>query len=178
MALFWKKGYAGTGLADIEAATNLGRQSLYGAFGDKRALFERVIERYFDAVLRPGFIEPLAAPGSPRGNIERILRQAGDAAAAPGFDGCLVGNSAAELGMHDPEMAALLKRKLTLVEEAFYGALRAAQKAGEVGAGVDARAVARSIVAIAQGLAVVARVNRDRAFIRSVVNSASTLLDG
>jgi hypothetical protein len=75
-------------------------------------------------------------------------------------------------------MAGLLKRKLALVEEAFYRALRGAQKAGEVGANVDARAVARSIVATAQGLAVVARVNRDGAFIRSVVNSTLTLLDG
>lgn len=132
MGLFWKQGYAGTGLADLEAATDLGRQSLYGAFGDKRALFERVVERYFDTVLRPGLIDPLDKPGLARANIERVLRQAGEYAAAPGFDGCLVGNSAAELGLHDPTMADLLRRKLALVEEAFYRAILRAQRAGEI----------------------------------------------
>lgn len=177
MGLFWKQGYAGTGLADLEAATDLGRQSLYGAFGDKRALFERVVERYFDTVLRPGFIDPLDKPGSARANIERVLRQAGEYAAAPGFDGCLVGNSAAELGLHDPTMADLLRRKLALVEEGFYRAIIRAQRAGEMRKKIDARAVARSIVATAQGLAVVARVNRDRGFIRAVVDVALAQLD-
>ena len=67
MAVFWKHGYAGTALGDLEAATKLGRQSLYGAFGDKRGLFTRVVERYFDVVLRHYIIDVLDAPASGQG---------------------------------------------------------------------------------------------------------------
>ena len=39
MDVFWKDGFAATSLDDISAATGLNRPSLYGAFGDKRALY-------------------------------------------------------------------------------------------------------------------------------------------
>ena len=59
----------------IEQATGLGRQSLYGAFGDKRALFLRIVERYFERVLKPYVVEVLDAPGSgraePRAHFEQ-----------------------------------------------------------------------------------------------------------
>ena len=37
--LFWSQGYDGTSMADLEGAMEMGRQSIYNAFGDKRALF-------------------------------------------------------------------------------------------------------------------------------------------
>jgi TetR/AcrR family transcriptional repressor of nem operon len=40
---FWSAGYAGTSLEDLTEATGLGRGSLYGAFGDKHALYLRAL---------------------------------------------------------------------------------------------------------------------------------------
>jgi TetR/AcrR family transcriptional repressor of nem operon len=177
MTVFWRNGYAGTALADLESATKLGRQSLYGAFGDKRALFARVVERYFEAVLKPYIIDVLDAPGSGRANVEKVIRAWESAAAATEFNGCLVGNSSSEMGLHDPEMAELLRRKLELLEAAFHRALGRAQRAGEINAAADVRALARSFVVTAQGLSIVCRVNRDRAFVRAVARDALARLD-
>ena len=177
MALFWKKGYTGTGLSELETATKLGRQSLYGAFGDKRALFARVVDRYFDVVLRPFIIDVLDAPGSARANVERVIRGWEDAASAPDFNGCLVGNSSAEVNLHDPEMIDMLKRKLDLLEAAFCRALKRAQEAGEIKATLNVRSAARSFLVTAQGLSIVYRVNRDRAFVRAIVRDALSRLD-
>ena len=44
--VFWTKGYEGTAISDLEAATGLGRQSLYNAFGGKKELFTRAVEHY------------------------------------------------------------------------------------------------------------------------------------
>ena len=176
MALFWKRGYAATGLAELEQVTGLGRQSLYGAFGDKRALFARAVERYFDVVLKPHLIDVLDAPGSGRANVERIIAQWETTAAAPDFNGCLVGNSSTELSLHDPAIVELLRRKLELMESAFHRALCRAERAGELGAGVDPRAVARTLLALAQGLAVIGRVNRNRGFVRAIAAEARALL--
>ncbi len=177
MGAFFVKGYEGTSLADLEQATGLGRQSLYGAFGDKRALFARVIEHYFATQLKPGLIDVLDAPGSALGNIERLIDIMEQVATSPTFNGCLVGNSIADLGVIDKETAEILASKLRLIEEALLRAIRRAQKDGELRADLDARATARSFLALSQGLSVVARVQREHTFVRSVLRTARRLLD-
>ena len=177
MSAFFKKGYEGTSLADLEQATGLGRQSLYGAFGDKRALFLRIVDRYFERVIKPYIVDVLDAPGSARANLERIFQQWEATAVAPDFQGCLLGNSVPEFGAKDSEMADVLRRKLELMEAAFTRALRRAKHDGEVNPKLDARTAARSLLTLAQGLAVVARVNREPSFVRSVVHTARGLLD-
>ncbi len=177
MALFWRNGYASTAIADLEEATGLGRQSLYSAFGDKRRLFEQVVEHYEQTVLRPGLRDVLEAPGSALENLERVLGYWQQAASAQDFNGCLVGNCIAELGSREPELADVLAPKLTLMEDWFWGVLDRAQRAGELSRALDARATARSLLALSQGLALVARVNRDKGFARSIVASAVQLLD-
>src|SRR6187402_1618698 len=44
--VFWKAGYAGTSLDDLVEATGMNRPSLYAAFGDKRDLYLKTLERY------------------------------------------------------------------------------------------------------------------------------------
>src|SRR5258708_37794330 len=46
MSVFWAKGYAGTSTDDLLEAMSIGRQSMYGAFGDKRTLYVEALERY------------------------------------------------------------------------------------------------------------------------------------
>lgn len=178
MELFWRNGYAATGIADLEQATGLGRQSLYGAFGDKRGLFERVLDCYEQTVLRPGLRDVLEAPGSALGNLERLLGYWQEAAGAPDFNGCLVGNCIAELGAREPELADLLAPRLKLMEDWLWHVLDRAQRAGELSRSLDARATARSLLTLSQGLALMARVNRDKGFARSIVASAMQLIDG
>ena len=43
---FNQTGYHGTSVEDLSRATGLSKGSLYGAFGDKEALFQRVLDEY------------------------------------------------------------------------------------------------------------------------------------
>ncbi|HET9664675.1 MAG TPA: helix-turn-helix domain-containing protein, partial [Burkholderiales bacterium] len=43
---FWARGYDGTAVQDLCSAMDLNPGSLYGAFGDKRALFLAALDRY------------------------------------------------------------------------------------------------------------------------------------
>ena len=52
LEVFHAKGFDGTTLDELEQATGLGRGSLHGAFGDKRALFLKALARYLDTALR------------------------------------------------------------------------------------------------------------------------------
>ena len=44
--VFWDEGYASSSLDELGAAMSMNRPSLYGAFGDKEALYLRTLEGY------------------------------------------------------------------------------------------------------------------------------------
>jgi len=46
---FWDSGFAATSLDELSAATGMNRPSLYGAFGDKRALYGQALDGYQSA---------------------------------------------------------------------------------------------------------------------------------
>lgn len=48
MNAFWTKGYAATSMKDLTAAMGISGPSIYSAFGDKRALYLKTIDRYAD----------------------------------------------------------------------------------------------------------------------------------
>ena len=51
---FWKGGFEGTSIGDLAGATGLNRPSLYGAFGDKHALYIQALQQYRDATQAAG----------------------------------------------------------------------------------------------------------------------------
>lgn len=64
MRLFWERGYEGASLSDLTEAMAMNRASLYATFGDKEALFIRVLARYEDgpaSFLKIALKEPTAA---------------------------------------------------------------------------------------------------------------------
>jgi AcrR family transcriptional regulator len=50
--VFWKNGYEGADLSVLTEAMGINRPSLYVAYGDKRALFFKAVERYYRTVAR------------------------------------------------------------------------------------------------------------------------------
>lgn len=48
MNAFWTKGYDGTSMKDLSAAMGISGPSIYSAFGDKRELYLKTIDRYAD----------------------------------------------------------------------------------------------------------------------------------
>src|SRR5437762_9717268 len=73
--LFRKGGFAATSLDDLSAATGMNRPSLYGAFGDKRALYLKTLEGY-RALGRAAIAEALGGEDSLREALGRVYRSA------------------------------------------------------------------------------------------------------
>src|SRR5215470_5049877 len=76
-AAFWKNGYAATSLDDLAAATGMNRPSLYAAFGDKRDLYLKTLQRYRDGA-RATTLTLLADDPPLRVFLERFYRAALD----------------------------------------------------------------------------------------------------
>src|SRR5437899_4131168 len=158
MAAFWAKGYEATSIEDLVACMGIQRGSLYGAFGDKRALFLAALDRYERVVVQELF-DALEAPDSGLEAIRRFfhLRIKGSLERRRPL-GCLLTNSAVELSRRDPGAAAKVGTSLAKLERAFLRALVRARDAGEIEATRDLPALARFLTSHAQGLSVIAKV--------------------
>jgi TetR/AcrR family transcriptional repressor of nem operon len=176
MELFWAKGYEAASLDDLCDATGLNRSSLYGAFGDKRALYLQALERYE----RDGTARIAAALAKPpvkrsfEGFIGRIID---DIVAGPGRRGCFIGNCAAELARLDRKAAARVRGSLQRIEATFREALTAARERGELSAAADAAALARFLTAGIQGLRLVGKANPERAALEDIARVMLRCLD-
>jgi AcrR family transcriptional regulator len=95
---FWRLGYDGAAVSDLEAATGLRRSSLYQAFGSKARLFASALDAYICGFIGP-LLEPLEAKGAPADALDRFVRQLREMFAEDGLParyGCLWVNSIVE----------------------------------------------------------------------------------
>jgi len=173
-AQFWRRGYGATSVRDLGAAMGLGAASLYNAFGDKRALFLRCLERYLDHGMRER-IARLERSQPPRQAIESFLAEV-LALSRRDRRGCLMVNSTLEVGPHDAEVAAILRERLAELEDFFDRCLRAGQRDGSIGASLDAADGARLLLAAVMGLRVLARARPEPALLDGVARQALALL--
>jgi AcrR family transcriptional regulator len=88
--VFWSKGYDGVTIDDLVAGMGVGRPSLYAVFGDKRAIFLRVLKAYAE---KKGALaaKALLSPQKLRDSIAGFLRYAVESATEKGSAwGCLL----------------------------------------------------------------------------------------
>lgn len=167
--LFWERGYEATSVQDLVDGLGLTRGSLYGAFGDKRGLFARALDRYVadtDALFAGGDAD---GPALPR--LRAILMAALEDPSGAPRRGCMLGNTAIELAAGDPAAAGVVRDGFALTEETFRALLERAQACGELPPG-DAGAQARLLLALLQGLQVVARTEPDPTRLADAVDAA------
>lgn len=177
MQHFWQHGYAATTVRDLAIATGLGAASLYNAFGTKRVLFLRVVERYLDEGLRPR-IARLAALDNAHTAIATFLDDiAVRSLADPARRGCLLVNTALEVAPHDAEIGAIVSARLGELEAFLAERVHTGQMQGTVNRSRDPADLARLLVTTIMGLRVLARVQPDRALLHGAVRQALALLD-
>lgn len=167
--VFWDKGYEATSIQDLEAATGLGRGSLYNAFGDKEALFIAVLERYGET-LGAAPLRHLGCPDARAGvaaMLGSIVARMDDPADPRG---CLLTNSCTRGGT--PAIDAAAASAMRALQDAILGAIRRAHTQGQLAADADPRALARFYTAIVQSLGVMHKTGPDTAALRDIVTIA------
>ncbi len=176
---FWDGGYAATSLDELSAATGMNRPSLYGAFGDKRELYLKAVERYREAA-RTGMGSALAPDRSLRDGLHEVFSRALALymSGKSGPRGCFVIGTAATEAVGSPEVRALLAATLRDVDDAFEERMVLAREQGELPAGADPVALARIASAILHTLAVRARAGEKRAALEATAAAGLELLCG
>ena len=171
MRVFWEKGYEGTSLDDLTGAMGINRSSLYSTFGDKEALFRRVMDRYGEGPM--SFMSQSLALPNARAVIESLLRGTVDFLGDPEHPrGCLSlqGGLACGTGVESVNKTMVEWRTGALV--AIQKRLQKAKQDGDIPASMDAKDLGRYIMLLMNGLGVQAASGATRAEMKRAVELA------
>lgn len=174
---FWRDGMHSASTRALSQRMGIAGPSLYNAFGCKRELFSRALERYADTNTRANLarLESTLAPkqaihGFFARLIDNLLQR-------PDPRGCLLINTAMEV---DPEDAALCDRISNHLDEIaafFERTVKAGQIAGDIPRGTDPHDTARMLLSTALGICVQARSRPERGDLEAAMRPALALLD-
>jgi len=168
MEVFWARGYKAASLSELLEHMEIGKKSLYDTFGNKRSLFLKALEYYVQTEVK-SIRDQLLAPGSPLANIERVLLNLQHYHSLPESKGCMLGNNIADFDTSEIEIAATLRRYLQFVEDAYCTALMRAQSVGELSATAQPHDLARMLLCMTQGMALLSRVLDNETLLQSAV---------
>lgn len=173
VAAFARKGYAATSTEDLMRAMQVGRQSMYDTFGDKRTLFLKALELYSRENMA-AIADELRKPGPPLDNIRDALMLFTRRADIAPSDGCMGINSLCEFGLQDDEVreamqgngSAKAQRHLLLAN------LRRAKSEGQLPAHANITALADFFDTTLAGLRIAARGGKSRGDLKRIAEIA------
>ncbi|MFC0627726.1 TetR/AcrR family transcriptional regulator [Kribbella deserti] len=172
MRAFWRHGYDATSIADLTSAMSIGAPSLYAAFGDKRKLFEEVVEVY---QRKYGIFSgrALAAEPTVREGAARMLREAAAEYTDPDHPyGCLVISAGQNCTPASADVEQMLRAIRTANIARLEELIEADIKAGLLPPETNARQLAVFIGATMQGMSQQARDGASRAELEAVAETA------
>jgi TetR/AcrR family transcriptional repressor of nem operon len=103
---FWQHGYQATSLEQLITETGLGKSSLYNLFGGKRALYIQCLLFYAKHEVAGAFVI-LEQGGLPSVLVRQLLNTVlGRISSSNNRLGCLLCNSALDIGASDLEIAS------------------------------------------------------------------------
>ena len=155
MDVFWAKGFEGSSMSDLEAATGLRKGSLYAAFGDKRSMYLKALALYDKTAIDAG-VEVLSGAGPAEQRISTFLQLAIDAVTIlKDRRGCFLCNASVDQAIFDPATEQAVKSSLKRLARALEHALSALDAGGA--GGRKRQAEAHHLLSVYFGLRVLAK---------------------
>jgi TetR/AcrR family transcriptional regulator, copper-responsive repressor len=177
---FWRTGYSGTSLDEISAAVGMNRPSLYAAFGDKRALYIKALEHYWQLSVTT-MQKALTATDQP---LHKALMDAYEAQLSIYFPdgdpplGCFAIGTATTEAVDDPVIRTILADGLRTLDSDLEARIRLARDKGEVKTDADPAALALLASATLHSMAIRARAGFSRDELRCVARKAVSVICG
>ena len=163
-------------MRDLADSTGVTTASLYNAFGDKRALYRLVLDRYVRLALTAcaeifgGELQPVDA-------LEHYFDVLIEESLADALHkGCFVVNTALEVAPHDADFRDLVTNVFDQIEQHLRDCIARGQSEGTIRTKLPAADLARLFLGTILGIRVFARTNPDRELLTGVVRPLFALL--
>jgi AcrR family transcriptional regulator len=174
---FWKTGYAGTSLDDLAAATGMNRPSLYAGFGDKRSIYLKALNRYWDRGLQA--MDEALKPEMPLSDALYRLYQLALGLYFPSKGparGCFGIGTALTEAAEDPLIREAFAGGLRRIHAGFQNCIQRAKNRGELSEDADVETLAGLASAVLSSLAVRSRAGLPRQSLEKFAKSSAAAI--
>jgi TetR/AcrR family transcriptional regulator, transcriptional repressor for nem operon len=169
--VFWKKGYELASAEELLEAMGIGKGSFYLAFkGGKKELFERAMERRSDLGVE-GWRKGIEEASSKLDYLKSKFLNVLDRKSKRPDNGCMLGNTIAELSNSKPELRQQASELLLRLERIFQYVIEEAQLSGEIDATNDPALLARQLLLFWNGLNISVRIYPDPQVLRPLIEA-------
>ncbi|NIJ37939.1 AcrR family transcriptional regulator [Sphingopyxis panaciterrae] len=177
LRVFWSKGYEGASMADLTDAMGITKPSLYAAFGNKEALFNKALDLYERE--KADYMHAALDAPTARGVAERLMYGALDMYACPeNPNGCLGVISSVACGAEAECIREAVVARGAAAKRAMLERFARAAEEGDFPEGTDPQGLASFLTAVNQGMAVQAGAGATRAELERLVETSLKLWPG
>ncbi|WP_342573041.1 TetR/AcrR family transcriptional regulator [Paenibacillus sp. FSL R5-0749] len=175
MKIFWEQGYEKTSMSDLVEHMGIHRRSIYDTFDDKHTLFLQAMDRYKGKISATLLAEIKASKTAVEAlhNIYGLMIS--EAEDTP--SGCLIVNSAVELGTRDSDVDSRSLESFNDTERMFEQIIEWGQRDGEFSSDHDAKEMAEYLHNISVGIRAMARTSMDKVKLNRIINVSIKLLE-
>jgi AcrR family transcriptional regulator len=171
--LFSQKGFAATSTDELMRVMDVGRQSMYDTFGDKRALFLEALEMYVMESVNTINAE-LEKPGSALSAIRNALVTFAERKDLSSEEGCMGLNSICEFGQRDADVTRVTRHAARVHRNSLMRVLSRAKTQGELSSDADVESMADFFESTLAGIRMMAKAGQSRQALRNIATIAGT----
>lgn len=146
VALFWRQGYKDTSIDQLVAQSGVAKYGIYSSLGSKQEMFRKVLARYAED-RHKDIQAPIRRPGASLADIREFFDGAVERATQPNApQGCLMVNTALELGKASEEIRAIVDAFFDETTHVMQACLERAAAQGELTPTIPLDRLARYLV--------------------------------
>jgi hypothetical protein len=151
---------------------DVGRQSMYDTFGDKRALFLKALELYVTESVHSINVE-LERPGSALAAVQNALVTFAQRKDLSSAEGCMGLNAISEFGQRDEGVTRVTRNAARRQRQTLMRVLTRAKKQREIRSDADLDSMADFFESTLAGIRMAAKAGKSRHALRNIAAFAS-----
>jgi len=170
--LFSQQGFAATSTDDLMRVMEVGRQSMYDTFGDKRALFLKALELYVTESVHSINVE-LERPGSALAAVRNALVTFAQRKDLSSAEGCMGLNAICEFGQRDADVTRISRDAARVLRQTLMHVLNRAKNQGELSSDANLDGMADFFESTLAGIRMAAKAGKSRQALRNIATFAA-----
>jgi len=165
--VFCRHGFAATSTDALMRVMDIGRQSMYDTFGDKRALFLTALDLYVRESVHSINLE-LERSGSALAAVQKALVTFAERSDLSSAEGCMGLNAISEFGQRDADVTRITRTAAAIQRRTLMHVLTRAKEQGELSSHADLASMADFFESTLAGIRMAAKAGKSRQALRKI----------